>query len=58
MSRRLAHRLARRAGYDLIRYPPPDFSPEDVALIREVGPYKLATRERCTSSRGSFPAVC
>jgi hypothetical protein len=44
--RGLVRRLLRRAGYDLVRYPPPDFSAEDLALIREVGPYTLTTPER------------
>ena len=36
MMRGLVRRLLRRAGYDLVRYPPPDFSAEDLALIGEV----------------------
>jgi O-methyltransferase len=46
MMRALVRRLLRRGGYDLVRYPPPDFSAEDLALIREVGPYTLTTPER------------
>jgi len=39
-------RMLRRLGYDLLRYPSPDFSDADLALIRDVQPYTLTTPER------------
>lgn len=45
----LVRKAARRAGYDIVRYPspyPPDFSANRVALCDRVSPYTMTTPER------------
>lgn len=45
-ARHVAHRVVRRAGYEISRFPPTDFRDDDIEMLQRVEPFTATSAER------------